>query len=54
VVQPVAPNSQPELLHQLAADPESFKIIVTSQPRGSIPAELWNTSYIVFASDLTA
>jgi uncharacterized protein (DUF58 family) len=54
VVQPVAPNSQPELLNQLAADPESFKIIVTSQPRGSIPAELWNTSYIVFASDLTA
>lgn len=54
LVQPVAPNSQPELLNQLAADPESFKIIVTSQPRGSIPAELWNTSYIVFASDLTS
>ena len=54
VVQPVAPNSRPELLNQLAADPESFKIIVTSQPRGSIPSELWNTSYIVFASDLTA
>ena len=54
VVQPVASNSQSELLSQLAADPESFKIIVTSQPRGSIPAELWNTSYIVFASDLAA
>jgi uncharacterized protein (DUF58 family) len=54
LMQPVAPNSQPELLNQLAADPESFKIIVTSQPRGSIPAELWNTSYVVFASDLTA
>ena len=54
VVQPAAPNSRPELLSQLAADPESFKIIVTSQPRGSIPTELWNTSYIVFASDLTA
>jgi uncharacterized protein (DUF58 family) len=54
LVQPVAPTSRPELLSQLAADPESFKIIVTSQPRGSIPAELWNTSYIVFASDLTA
>jgi uncharacterized protein (DUF58 family) len=52
LVQPVAPDSQPELLNQLAADPESFKIIVTSQPRGSIPSELWNTSYIVFASDL--
>jgi uncharacterized protein (DUF58 family) len=54
LVQPVAPNSRPELLSELAADPESFKIIVTSQPRGSIPSELWNTSYIVFASDLTA
>jgi len=54
LVQPVAPDSQPELLGQLAADPESFKIIVTSQPRGSIPSELWNTSYIVFASDLQA
>jgi len=54
LVQPIAPNSRPELLNQLAADPNSFKIIVTSQPRGSIPAELWNTSYIVFASDLSA
>ncbi|HUL34283.1 MAG TPA: DUF58 domain-containing protein [Candidatus Eisenbacteria bacterium] len=54
LVQPVAPGSRPELLTQLAADPESFKIIVTSQPRGSIPAELWNSSYIVFASDLSA
>jgi hypothetical protein len=54
LVQPIAPNSRPELLNQLAADPNSFKIIVTSQPRGSIPSELWNTSYIVFASDLSA
>ena len=54
LVQPIAPNSRPELLNQLAADPNSFKIIVTSQPRGSIPAGLWNTSYIVFASDLSA
>jgi uncharacterized protein (DUF58 family) len=54
LVQPIAPDSRPDLLNQLAADPESFKIIVTSQPRGSIPAELWNTSYIVFASDLSA
>ncbi len=54
LVQPIAPNSRPELLNQLAADPDSFKIIVTLQPRGSIPSELWNTSYIVFASDLSA
>jgi uncharacterized protein (DUF58 family) len=54
LVQPIAPNSRPELLNQLAADPNSFKIIVTSQPRGSIPVGLWNTSYIVFASDLSS
>ena len=54
LVQPIRPDARTELLAQLTADPESFKIIVTSQPRGSIPAELWRTSYIVFASDLSA
>lgn len=32
-------------------DTESFKIVVTSQPRGSIPAEVWNASYVVFAGE---
>jgi uncharacterized protein (DUF58 family) len=40
------------LLANLAASPELFKIIVTSQPRGSIPAHLWHTSYVVFLEDL--
>jgi hypothetical protein len=38
-------------LKELAAKAESFKIIVTSQPRGSIPAEVWNSSYVVFAEE---
>lgn len=39
-------------LAELAAEAESFKLIVTSQPRGSIPAEVWNSSYVVFAEEL--
>lgn len=35
-------------------DTESFKIIVTSQSRGSIPAEVWNTSYVVFAAEVAS
>ncbi len=41
-------------LSELAADPESFKVIVTSQPRGSIPAEVWNSSYVVFAEEFAS
>ena len=54
VMQPMAPTADSALLEQLAASPESFKIVVTSQPHGSIPAELWHSSYIVFAEDLSA
>ncbi len=48
------PDAQQHLLLKLAAEPESFKIIVTSQPRGSIPAEIWNSSYVVFAEELAS
>lgn len=47
---PVDPEHK--LLTDLAASPELFKIIVTSQPRGSIPANLWHTSYVVFLEEL--
>jgi uncharacterized protein (DUF58 family) len=53
-VQAKAPDAKQELLAELAADFESFKIVVTSQPKGSIPAEIWNSSYVVFAEDLEA
>jgi hypothetical protein len=29
-------------------------VIVTSQPRGSIPATLWHSSYVVFLDDLSS
>jgi hypothetical protein len=40
------------LLSNLAASPGLFKVIVTSQPRGTIPANLWHSSYVVFLDDL--
>jgi uncharacterized protein (DUF58 family) len=52
LAQPLPPDPQHVLLASLAASPELFKIIVTSQPRGSIPANLWHTSYVVFLEDL--
>ncbi len=39
-------------LSELAADANLFKVIVTSQPRGSIPDTLWHTSYVIFLEDL--
>jgi uncharacterized protein (DUF58 family) len=45
-------NNKQHRLADLSAEPESIKIIVTSQPRGSIPAEIWNSSYVVFAEEL--
>jgi len=52
-VQPLPPDPHATLLSDLAADPESFKILVTSQPRGSVPAAIWNSSYVVFSQDLS-
>jgi uncharacterized protein (DUF58 family) len=52
LAQPLPADPEHTLLTSLAASPELFKIIVTSQPRGSIPASLWHTSYVVFLDDL--
>jgi uncharacterized protein (DUF58 family) len=49
---PVDPSHA--LLSDLAASPNLFKVIVTSQRRGSIPAQLWHSSYVVFLEDLVA
>jgi uncharacterized protein (DUF58 family) len=54
LVQALPPDARKNLLSELAAESESFKIIVTSQPRGSIPAGVWNSSYVVFAEDLAS
>jgi len=52
LAQPLPADPQHVLLTSLAASPELFKIIVTSQPHGSIPASLWRTSYVIFLEDL--
>jgi uncharacterized protein (DUF58 family) len=54
LAQPLPPDPEHELLSDLAASPDLFKVIVTSQPRGSIPATLWHSSYVVFLDDLLA
>lgn len=50
--QPLPPDPEHKLLTELAASFELFKIIVTSQPRGTIPANLWHSSYVVFLDEL--
>jgi uncharacterized protein (DUF58 family) len=39
-------------LAQLADESDTFKIILTSQPRGSIPTALWTSSYFIFIQSL--
>jgi uncharacterized protein (DUF58 family) len=49
--QPLPPDPHQTLMAELAASPDLFKIIVTSQPHGSIPASVWSSSYVVFLDD---
>ncbi len=41
-----------DFLNELAAEPDVFKIVLTSRPRGSIPTSLWTSSYMVFFDSL--
>jgi uncharacterized protein (DUF58 family) len=52
VAQPQPTEAQDALLQDLAASPDLFKVIVTSRPRGTIPAELWHSSYVIFLESL--
>ena len=49
---PLPPEASYALMSDLTAAPNLFKIIVTGQPRGSIPASLWHSSYVIFLDDL--
>ncbi len=51
LAKPLPPETSESLMSDLAAAPDLFKIIVTSQPRGSIPASVWSSSYVVFLDD---
>jgi len=51
VVQPLPRDPEQKLIAELAASPELFKIIVTSQPRGFFPHAVWSSSFIVFLEE---
>jgi uncharacterized protein (DUF58 family) len=51
LVQPLPPDPRQSLMADLAAAPELFKIIVTAQPHGSVPASVWSSSYVIFLDD---
>jgi uncharacterized protein (DUF58 family) len=52
VAEPEKPGDEGLLLQELAASPDLFKLIVTSRPRGTIAADLWHSSYVVFLESL--
>jgi len=52
VAEPEKPGKESTLLQELAASPDLFKLIVTSRPRGTIAADLWHSSYVVFLESL--
>jgi uncharacterized protein (DUF58 family) len=52
VAKPYPPDPQHSLLSELATAPEIFRVIVTSESRGSIPAGIWNASWVIFLEDL--
>ena len=48
---PLPPDVDQSLMGELSDSPDLFKIIVTSQPHGSIPASVWSSSYVIFLDD---
>ncbi|HEY1424584.1 MAG TPA: DUF58 domain-containing protein [Candidatus Acidoferrum sp.] len=52
LAQPQSIAAQNELLQDLAASPELFKVIVTTRARGTIPNDLWHSSYVIFLDSL--
>jgi uncharacterized protein (DUF58 family) len=51
-VAPLKPQPDRSFLDSLADAPDIFKIVLTSQPRGSIPTHLWSSSYFLFMPSL--
>ncbi|MGH9743024.1 MAG: DUF58 domain-containing protein [Candidatus Acidiferrum sp.] len=52
--EPSPPDPQRTLLSELSGTPEIFRVIVTSESRGAIPAYIWNQSWVIFLEDLAA
>ena len=53
-VQPLPFDPSHALMQELASALDTFKIIVTSQPHGTIPALLWHSSYVLFLDDFVS
>ena len=51
-VEPDRKQSGAAFLESLVPLHESFKIVLTSQPHGSIPTSLWSSSYFIFLDSL--
>jgi uncharacterized protein (DUF58 family) len=51
-VAPLKAKADHNFLDSLSDAPNIFKIVLTSQPRGSIPTQLWSSSYILFLPSL--
>ena len=52
LIEPTTGVSTRGLLTEIASLPRAFNIIITTQPRGSIPTSLWSSSYVVFIDSL--
>ncbi len=50
--QPLRKTGDSELMQSLGGDFELSKIVLTSQPPGSIPDDLWSSAYFVFLPSL--
>jgi uncharacterized protein (DUF58 family) len=48
------PDPKRTFLAELASPQDVFRVIVTSQTRGSIPSNIWNQSWIIFLEDLVS
>jgi len=51
-VSPLKAQADRSFIDSLSDAPDIFKIVLTSQPRGSIPTQLWSSSYILFLPSL--
>ena len=51
-VSPLKAQADHSFLDSLSDASNIFKIVLTSQPRGSIPTQLWSSSYILFLPSL--
>jgi hypothetical protein len=52
LIEPGFDVAAPSVLSAIAAAPSTYNIIITAQPHGSIPTNLWGSSYLVFMDSL--